>query len=80
MSFTSTREKLFSLERTAGSKKCLKSRCEVCINIEETGTYLSTTTDKNFKINHMLNRDDSCLSFLLICKCYGKQYAVETTD
>ena len=28
----------------------------------------------------MLNRDDSCLSFLLICKCYGKQYAVETTD
>ena len=52
------------LERTVGSKKCGKSRCEFCLNIEETNTYMSTTTAKSFKINHKLNFDDNCLIYL----------------
>ena len=36
--------KLYPLERKVGSEKCGKSRCEVCLNIEETDTFTSTTT------------------------------------
>ena len=69
------RVKLNPLERTIGSKKCGKPRCEVCLNIEETDTFISTTIDNSFKINHKLNCDDNCLIHLLTCKCCHKQYA-----
>ena len=74
------RAKLYPLERKVGSEKCGKSRCEVCLNIQETDTFTSTTTGESFKINHKLNCDDNCLIYLLICKCCGKQYVGETTD
>ena len=74
------RAKLYPLERKVGSEKCGKSRCEVCLNIQETDTFTSTTTGKSFKINHKLNCDDNCLIYLLTCKCCGKQYVGETTD
>ena len=74
------RAKLYPLERKFGSEKCDKSRCEVCLNIEETDTFMSTTTGGSFKINHKLNCDDNSLIYLLTCKCCGKQYAGESTD
>ena len=74
------RAKLYPLERKVGSEKCGKRRCEVCLNIQETDTFTSTTTGKSFKINHKLNCDDNCLIYLLTCKCCGKQYVGETTD
>ena len=74
------RAKLYPLERKVGSVKCGKSRCEVCLNIQETDTFTSTTTGESFKINHKLNCDNNCLIYLLTCKCCGKQYVGETTD
>ena len=74
------RAKLYPLERKFGSEKCGRSRCDVCLNIEETDTFTSTTTGESFKIIHQLNCDDNCLIYLLACKCCGKQYAGETTD
>ena len=58
------RAKLYPLERKVGSEKCGKSRCEVCLNIQETDTFTSTTTGKSFKINHKLNCDGNCLVFI----------------
>ena len=74
------RAKLYPLERKVGSEKCGKSRCEVCLNIQETDTFTSTTTGESFKINHRLNCDDNCLIYLLTGKCCGKQNVGETTD
>ena len=74
------RAKLYPLERTVGSKKCGKSRCNVCLNIEETDTFTSSVKNESFKINHKLNCDDNCLIYLLTCKCCDKQYVGETTD
>ena len=62
------RAKLYPLERKVGSEKCGKSRCEVCLNIQETDTFTSKTTGESFKINHNLNSDDNCLIYLLTCK------------
>ena len=59
------RAKLYPLERKVGSVKCGKSRCEVCLNIQETDTFTSTTTGESFKINHKLNCDNNCLIYLL---------------
>ena len=74
------RAKLYPLGRTVGSKKCRKSRCDVCLNVEETDTLTSSLTGETFKINHKLNCDDRRLIYLLTCKCCGKQYVGETTD
>ena len=74
------RAKLYPLESKVGSEKCGKSRCEVCLNIQETDTFTRTTTGESFKINHKLNCDDNCLIYLLTCKCCGQQYVGETTD
>ena len=74
------RAKLYPLQRKVGSEKCGKSRCEVCLNIQETDTFTITTTGQIFKINHKLNSNDNCLIYHLTCKCCGKQYVGETTD
>ena len=68
------------MERKVGSENCGKSRSEVCLNIQETDTFTSTTTGESFKINHKLNCVDNCVIYLLTCKCCGKQYVGETTD
>ena len=74
------RAELYPLERKVGSEKCGKSRCEICLYIQETDTFKSTTAGESFKINHQLNCDDNCLIYLLTCKCCGKQYVGETTN
>ena len=74
------RAKLYPLERKIDSEKCGKSRCEVCLNIEETGTFTSTATGESFKINHKLNCNDNCLIYLVTFKCCGKHYVRESTD
>ena len=43
------RAKLYPLERKVGSERYGKSRCEVCLNIQETDTFTSATTGKTFK-------------------------------
>ena len=74
------RAKIYPLEGKVGSEKCGKSKCQVCLNTQETNTFTSTTTSEGFKITHKLNCDDNCLIYLLTCKCCGNQYVGETTD
>ena len=55
------RAKLYPLERTVGSSKFGKKRCEVCDVISETDTFSSTVTGESFKINNKFNCNDKCL-------------------
>ena len=74
------RAKLCPLDRVVGSTKSGKERCEVCVNVSETNTFTSNVTGETYEINQKLNCEDKCLTFLLSCKCCGKQYVGETTD
>ena len=74
------RAKLYPVERTIGSFKCTKKRCEVCENVNITDSFTSSVTQNTYKINHELNCDDKCLIYLLTCKQCWKQYVGETTD
>ena len=57
--------KLYPLERFVGSRQCKKRRCEVCTNVTKTGAFSSTVTGEAFQINHKLNCDDKCSTYLL---------------
>ena len=62
------RAELYPLERTVGSCKCGKKRCELCDMISESDTFSSTVTGGSFKINHQFNCNDKCLVHLATCK------------
>ena len=74
------RAKLYPLQRTVGSFKCNKPRCEVRINVIETDTFTNTATGESFKINHKFNCDDKCFIYLLTCNQCRKQYVGQTVD
>ena len=74
------RAKLYPEERVKGSLKCSSSRCEVCLNVNETSTFTSTVTGETYVINHKLNCNDKCLIYLLTCNCCKKQYVGQTVD
>ena len=72
------RAKLYPLERTTGSLKCEGSRCDVCLNVNETSSFSSAVTNETFKINHKLSCKDKCLIYLLDCKKCKMQYIGQT--
>ena len=72
--------KVYPLERTVGSFKCKKSRCQVCLNVNETDTFTSTGTKKTYKINHKFDSSDKNLINLLTCKKCLIQYVGKTVD
>ena len=74
------RAKVYLLERTVGSFKCKKSRCQVCLNVNETDTFTSTVTKKTYKINHKFDCSDKCLTYLLTCKKCLIQYVGKNVD
>ena len=74
------RAKLYPLYRVVWSTKCDKKRYEVCVNVSETNTFTTNVTGETYKINDKLTCNDSCLIYLLSCKCCGKRYVGETTD
>ena len=74
------RAKVYHLERTVGSFKCKKSRCQVCLDVNGTDSFTSTVTKKIYKINHKFNCSDKCLIYLLICKKFLIQYVGKTVD
>ena len=49
------RAKLYPIERTVGSFKHNGKSCQTCLNINETGTFSSTTTGEKYKINRQFN-------------------------
>ena len=74
------RAKLYPLIRDVGSTKCGKTKCDVCMNVNETDTFRSNVTKESYKINHKLNCDDKCLVYLLSCKKCDLQYVGQTTN
>ena len=68
------RAKLYTIERSIGSFKCTKNRCEVCENVNIADSFTSLVAQSTYKINHRLNCHDKCLIYLLTCKQCLKQY------
>ena len=76
VSFTSSRKissflvkaQLYPIERTVGSFRCGKNRCQGCKYITEIDTIISNVTEETYKINHRLDCHDKCLVYLLTCK------------
>ena len=71
---------LYPLERRVGSFKCGGRRCQVCLNVTETETFTSTSTNQTYKINHEFNYNESSLIYLLTCKLCRKQYLGQIVD
>ena len=72
--------KLYPLERRVGSFKCGGRHCQVCLNVTETETFTSTSTNQTYKINHEFNCHESSLIYLLKCKICRKQYVGRAAD
>ena len=66
--------KLYPLERRVDSFKCGGRHCQVCLNVTETETFTSASTNQTCKINHEFNCYESSLIYLLMCKICRKQY------
>ena len=45
------RAKVYHLERPIGSCGCSKNWCQICLNVTETDSFISTSTNKTNKIN-----------------------------
>ena len=74
------RAKLYSEEKTKGSRKCGSKCCEVCLNVNETSTFTSTSTGENSIINHKFNYNGKCLVSFSTCNCCNKQYVAQPVD
>ena len=74
------RAKLPPLEKQRGSRKCGKSRCQVCHQVNETEEFQSSFDERKYKINFKLDCDEKCVIYLLTCKVCSKQYVGQTTD
>ena len=72
------RAKLYLLERTVGSFKCNKSRCQVRLNVNETDTFTSTVTKKTYKT--ITNFTAVANVYLLTSKKCLIQYVGKTLD
>ena len=59
------RAKLYPLDRVVGSTKCGNKRSEVCMNVSNTNTFVSSATGETYKIDHKLTCDDNCLISVL---------------
>ena len=74
------RVKVYPLERRVGSFKCGGRRCQVCLNVTETETFTTTSTNPTYNINHEFNCNKSSLSFLLTCKTCRMQDVGQTVN
>ena len=67
-------------ERLVRSRKRLRSRCQICRNVVETGTFQGFVDKKVYKINHRFIWSDKCLVDLLSCKVFVRQCTGQTVD
>ena len=64
-----------------GSKKCGKSKCEVCKNVVSTNQFKSKTTGENFEIKKgPIDCDTKNVIYLVTCKVCGIQNVGSTKD
>ena len=77
------RVKLYPSERVTGSCKSHGKRCAVCLNINETSTFIGLVTHEIYKINHKFDCNiiaNVLFIYLLTCKQYFGQYVGQTID
>ena len=73
------RAKVYPLEYKVGSWGCGKKRCQICLNVTETDSFTSTSTNKTYKIN-LFNNSEKFLIYLLTSWVCLKQYVGQTMD
>ena len=73
-------EKVPLLIREKGPSCCRKSRCETCINIQETDTFQSFVTKEVYKINNHFHSDSKCVIYLISLKVGGLQHFWSTVE
>lgn len=62
------RAKLYPLERIVGSFKFRGRRCEACLNVTETETFITASANQNYKIKHKFSCNESSRIHLLTCR------------
>ena len=67
-------------KRLVGSRKCNKSRSQICKNVIENETFQSFVDKKVCKINHRFTCSDKYLVYLLPFNVCGMQYNGQTND
>ena len=67
-------------ERRIGPFKCGGKRCQDCLNVTETETFTSTSTNQTYKINHEFNCNKSSHIYLLTCNICRKQNVGQAVD
>ena len=63
-----------------GSSNCYKSRCQTCLNVNNTDVFQSFVTKESYKINHKFDCDSKCTIYLFSCKTCGLQYVGSTVE
>ena len=72
------RAKVYPLLRECGSSGCNKSRCQTCLNVNNTDVFQSFVTKESYKI---VNECDSkYIIYLFSCKACGLQYVGSTVE
>lgn len=72
------RSKVQPLDRHKGSRGCKGIKCEVCDNVQNRDSFISTRTQEEFLINHALNCNSTNVIYLLTCKICSIQYVGQT--
>lgn len=62
------RAKLYPLERIVGSFKFRGRRCEACLNVTETETFIIASANQNYKIKHKFSCNESSRIQFLTCR------------
>ena len=74
------RIKLYPLLSECVSSACDKSRCQTCLNVNNTEVFQSFVTKETYKINHKFSCDSICITFLFSCKACRLQYVGSTVE
>ena len=63
-----------------GSSDCYKSRCQTCLNVNNTDVFQRFVTKESYKINHKFDCDSKCTIYLFSCKACELQYVGSTVE
>ena len=74
------RAKVYPYLCECGSSGCNKSRCQTCLNVNNTNVFQSFVTKESYKINHKFDCDSKCIIYLFSCKACGLKYVGSTVE
>ena len=74
------RAKVYPLLRECESSGCNKSRCQTCLNVDNTDFFQSFVKKESYKINHKFDCDSRCIIYLFSCKTCRLRYVGSTVE